>query len=155
MRRSAILLALLLVTSTPSQAAPADDAGRAVTALIDRFNAGDVEAFLAGHADDAVIVDEFAPYLWSGTGSVQRWVSDYGKDAGAKDIKAGRIDYAAPVQAMSDGDGAYIVLPTTYRFTQQGRKMAGKGSMTFVMKRVGPDWKIASWTYSGATPVPE
>jgi len=33
--------------------------------------------------------------------------------------------------------------------------MAGKGSMTFVLTRSGKDWKIASWTYSGATPAAE
>jgi len=33
--------------------------------------------------------------------------------------------------------------------------MAGKGSMTFVMTKVGATWKIASWTYAGATPSPE
>ena len=56
---------------------------------------------------------------------------------------------------MSDGNSAYVVLPTTYRFTRKGTKMAGKGSMTFVMRRAGSEWKIGSWTYSGATPVPE
>ena len=49
----------------------------------------------------------------------------------------------------------YIVLPTTYRFMQGGKKMAGPGSMTFVMARGGDGWKISSWTYSGATPTPE
>jgi hypothetical protein len=33
--------------------------------------------------------------------------------------------------------------------------MAGAGSMTFVMTRSGTEWKISSWTYSGATPAPE
>jgi hypothetical protein len=33
--------------------------------------------------------------------------------------------------------------------------MAGKGSMTFVMRGAGKAWKIASWTYSGAEPTPE
>ena len=65
------------------------------------------------------------------------------------------VDHGKPIQAVSDGNSAYVVLPTTYRFTRKGTKMAGKGSMTFVMRRAGNAWKIGSWTYSGATPVPE
>ena len=155
MRRSALLFILPFVMAAPAQAGPAEDASSAVTSILDRFNAGDVEAFLAAHEEGAVIVDEFAPYVWNGPGSAKRWVDDYAKDAGARGISGGRVDYAAPVQAVSEGNSAYVVLPTTYRFAQKGAKMAGKGSMTFVMKRTGPDWKIASWTYSGATPAPE
>jgi hypothetical protein len=77
------------------------------------------------------------------------------RDAGARGISGGRIDYVAPIAATSEGGTAYIVLPTTYRFVQHGTRMAGRGSMTFIMRRDGERWKIASWTYSGATPVAE
>ena len=72
----------------------------------------------------------------------------------AESARAGSI-MARPIAATSDGTPAYIVLPTTYRFQQKGKKMAGKGSMTFVMRGAGKNWKIASWTYSGAQPTPE
>ena len=74
------------------------------------------------------------------------------RDAGARGISGGRVDYGPPIQANSDGTTAYIVLPTTYRFTQNGQRMSGRGSMTFVMARDGTTWKIASWTYAGETP---
>jgi len=155
MHRAAHLLALSLLMATPAEASPAEDASAAVTTALDKFNAGDVNAFFAAHQDGALIVDEFTPFVWGGSNSAQRWVSDYTKDAEKRGIRGGRVDYASPIQASSDGNSAYVVLPTTYRFTQMGKKMAGKGSMTFVMTRRGTDWKIASWTYSGATPAPE
>ena len=138
----------------PAFAAPADDAAKAVTHILDKFNAGDVDAFIAAHRDGAVIIDEFAPYSWSGSGSAKNWIGDYSKDAAARGITAGRVDYEAPIQANSDGTSAYVVLPTVYSFKQGGKAMAGKGSMTFVMVMAGKEWKIASWTYSGATPTP-
>ncbi len=154
MRRAAVVLASLLL-ATPAFAGPAEDATGAVTNVLDRFNGGDIDAFFAAHQDDAVIVDEFAPYVWTGAGSAQRWAGDYMTDAGARGISGGRIDYEAPIHAASDGNAAYIVLPTTYRFVQRGTRMAGRGSMTFIMRRSGETWRIASWTYSGATPAPE
>ena len=155
----AITLAATVLTcmswSCPVLAAPADDATAAVTTWIDKFNAGDTKAFLAAHEDNALIVDEFGRYLWSGPGAAQRWLDDYMKDSAADGISAAHMDYGKPLQASSDGTAAYIVLPTTYRFEEKGKKMAGKGSMTFVMHKSADGWKIASWTYSGATAVAE
>jgi ketosteroid isomerase-like protein len=147
--------AAALAFASPAAAGPAEDATAVVTTAIDKFNKGDTKAFFAAHMDDALIVDEFAPYLWGGSGSPKRWLDTYMKDAAAKGISDGRIDYGKPMQAVSDGVRAYVVLPTTYRFAQKGKKMAGKGSMTFILARTSSGWKIAGWTYSGATPTPE
>jgi ketosteroid isomerase-like protein len=144
-----------LLVAAPAAAGPAEDATAAVTTWLDKFNGGDVAAFHAAHASNAVIVDEFGPHLWTGTNASKRWFDDYMKDSKAKGVSGGRIDYGKPLQAASDGTSAYVVLPTTYRFVQNGKKMAGAGSMTFVMAKAGKDWKIASWTYSGATWAPE
>ena len=150
-----MLIASALLMTSPANAGPAEDATAAVTTVLDKFNGGDIEAFFAAHRDGALIIDEFAPYVWGGAASAQKWAGDYMKDAEARGITGGRIDYGKPVQAASDGANAYIVLPTTYRFTQKGAKMAGAGSMTFVMTRTGGEWKISSWTYAGAAPTPE
>ena len=149
------LAAVALATGTPATAAPVDDAVATIATTLDKFNGGDADAFVNAHQDGALIVDEFAPYVWGGSGSVQKWLGDYGKDAGARGISGGRIDYGKPIQANATSGAAYVVMPTTYRFTQGGKKMAGAGSMTFVMARRGGEWKISSWTYSGATPTPE
>ena len=151
MRRLLFLLAAFFLTA-PAQAAPVEEAQRFVTTTLDRFNAGDMDAFAAAHQDNHVIIDEFAPYSWSGAGAVRRWMADYMRDAAARGISGGRVDYSEPLQAGSDGNAAYVVLPTVYRFMQNGQQMSARGSMTFVLVRYGNDWKIASWTYAGETP---
>jgi ketosteroid isomerase-like protein len=138
--------------SAPRQAAaPVDDATKFVTTVIDKFNGGDSKAWLSAQSNDALIVDEFAPHTWSGAGSPQRWLDAYAKDSKANGVTGGRVDYGKPLQAISDGATAYVVLPTTYRFVQKGTKMAEPSSMTFVMKRDGNSWRIASWTYSATS----
>lgn len=148
-------LGLSVLCASPSWAGPAEDAAASLASIMDKFNAGDAAAFIAAHQDGAIIVDEFAPYVWGGPGSAQRWVADYVAYTQAMGDSGGRVDYGKPIQAASDGNSAYVVLPTTYRFVRKGTKMAGPGSMTFVMRRAGNEWKIGSWTYSGATPAPE
>src|SRR5690349_20151209 len=160
MRTSLLLAATLAcawpiaVSAQPAPPAPAmtpaEDATKFVTTIIDKFNGGDVKAWVGAQADDTLIVDEFAPHSWSGAGSAKRWLDAYMKDSQANGVSGGRVDYGKPLQATSDGTTAYLVLPTTYRFVQKGAKMAEPSSMTFVMKRDGKDWKITSWTYSAA-----
>ena len=142
--------------SAPPAADPAGEATKFVTTVIDKFNGGDTKAWLSAQEDNTFITDEFAPHAWSGAGSPQRWLDAYAKDAKANGVTGGRVDYGKPLQATSDGATAYVVLPTTYRFVQKGAKMAEPSSMTFVMKREGTGWKIASWTYSAtAAAAPE
>ena len=137
----------------PAPAAnPADDAAKFITSIIDKFNTGDVKAWTAAQEDDTLIVDEFAPHSWSGAGSPQRWLDAYAKDAAAKGVSGGRVDYGKPLQATSDGTTAYVVLPTTYRFVQKGTKMAAPSNMTFVMKHGASGWKVSIWTYSATAP---
>src|SRR5579885_2738212 len=153
----AALLALLPASAALAQAAvpasdPASDATKFVMTILDRFNGGDVKAWISAQEDNTLIVDEFAPHSWSGSGSPQRWLDAYAKDSKTNGVSGGRVDYGKPLQATSDGSTAYVVLPTTYRFVQKGMKMAEPSNMTFVMKRDGPGWKIASWTYSATAP---
>ena len=144
--------ALMLASAAPVQATPAGDALSAVTTWIDKFNAGDMTAFFAGHAESPTIIDEFAPYEWAGSKAADSWAQDFEADAKAHGITEPRMDYAAPIRAESDGKSAYIILPTVYRFKQSGRSMSAAGTMTFVMVHQGPAWKIASWTYSAPAP---
>src|SRR3954467_15597033 len=157
MPRGAIAVAgvLAVLSAVPAFAGPADDATAYISGIMDKFNGGDAKAFVGAHEDNALIVDEFGPYVWTGAGSAQRWLNDYAKDSKAKGITDGRVDFGKPIQASSDGSVSYVVLSTTYRFMQNGKKMAASGSMTFIVKRAGNAWKIASWTYSGATAAPE
>ena len=100
-------------------AAPADEATKFVTTIIDKFNGGDAKAWVSAQQDNAVIVDEFAPHVWAGSGSPQRWLDAYAQDSKANGVTGGRVDYGKPLQATSDGKTAYVVLPTTYRFVQK------------------------------------
>ena len=151
-KQAMIFAVVSAALASPAIAGPAEDATLAVTTWMDKFNAGDNAAFIAGHATNAVIVDEFGPLIWTGPNAPQRWLEDFGKDAKAGGITEPRLDYAAPIRASANDSAAYIVLPTIYRMKQGGAAKSAAGTMTFVMTRAGNDWKIASWTYSAPEP---
>jgi hypothetical protein len=164
--RKSILIAATLgcwpVAASAQQAAPApsmnpaDDATKFVTTIIDKFNAGDSKSWIAAQEDNTMIVDEFGPHVWSGSGSAQHWLDDYMKDSKANGVTGGRVDYGKPLQTRVEGNSAYLVLPVTYRFVAKGAKMAEPGNMTVVLNRAGASWKIASWTYAAiGAPAPD
>jgi ketosteroid isomerase-like protein len=162
MRNPVLILAAAAAACIPASAiaaaqpaAAASDPSKVVTSIIDKFNSGDVNGWVSAQEDNTLIIDDFGPHVWTGPASAKRWLSDYTKMAKAEGISGGRVDYGAPIASNADANSAYLVLPTTYRYVQNGTRMASTGSMTFVMKREGQGWKIASWTYSGATAVPE
>jgi ketosteroid isomerase-like protein len=76
MKAGWVATAATLVLSTPATAGPAEDATVVVTTWLDKFNAGDVDAFFSAHQDGALIVDEFAPFVWGGSQSAQHWLAD-------------------------------------------------------------------------------
>ncbi len=78
--------------------APADDATRFVTTIIDKFNGGDTKAWLSAQQDNAMIVDEFGPHMWAGPGSPKRWLDAYAQDFEGKRShwRKGRLWQAAP-----------------------------------------------------------
>jgi ketosteroid isomerase-like protein len=153
--RKAILVAAALacwpagISAQPAApASPADDATKFVNTIIDKFNAGDVNAWVSAQEDNTMIVDEFGPHMWSGAGSPKHWLDDYMKDSKANGVTGGRVDYGKPLQTRVDGNSAYLVLPVTYSFVAKGTKMAEPGNMTIVLNRHSDSWKIASWTYA-------
>lgn len=90
MRRAIVIAAALSTWSLAAsaqappaaqpEASPAEDAAKFVTTIMDKFNGGDVKAWIAAQANDTLIIDEFGPHTWTGSGSAQRWLEDYMKD---------------------------------------------------------------------------
>ena len=153
MHKIALVVGAVASTGLAAPAAsPANDPTHFITNIISKFNNGDTKAWLAAQDNNVLIIDDFGPHMWSGPNSAERWLRDYMKESAKRGDSGGHMDYSKPIATDVDASTAYIVMPTTWHFVEKGKKMAGAGSMTFVAKREGTGWKIASWTYSGATP---
>lgn len=131
------------------------EAAAAAVDIIDKFNAGDIDAVREAHAPGAVLVDEFPPFRWSGENSVESWLADLAEHQAAERIRDGRVEYAAPIRVENDGENCYVAFPTIFRFTQDAKAMSVAGTNTFVMTRVDDEWKIAASAYAAPAPKPE
>lgn len=149
------LVIAVLVACAPITAAPAatDTPIAAVNQFLDAFNKGDVATAAAAHTDAPVIVDEFAPHLWSGTGALTNWAKDYDTDAKARKITEPAVALGTPDVNTSDGTTAYVVVPSTYTFKQNNVAMRQPAHMAFALTKTTDGWRIAAWTWAGTVPV--
>jgi ketosteroid isomerase-like protein len=118
------------------------------------FNKGDVKAAKALHVAKPVIIDELAPYLWSGSGAFDGWLADLGKSEKAEGKTEGTVTISAPSREVVAGDHAYVIAPATYSYKQKGKSWRETAQITFVLTKVAAAWKIAAWTWTGPDGVP-
>ena len=109
------------------------------------FNAGDnAKAAALASPSGLVIVDEFAPHLWTGKSAFATWSADFDKDAKAKGITEPMVTMDAPLVNTISGDVAYLVCPMTYIYKQKGVPMREPARMAMVLRKEGAVWRFLS-----------
>lgn len=148
-----MLAVLALVVMVPALWAAAGDVMVPIRQFIDGFNTGDTKSGFAAYATgDIGITDEFAPFHWSGPNAAHAWADGYDKHANASGVTDGVVKYGEPTRTETEGNLAYVVIPTTYLYKEHGQPMTESGQMTFVLRSQGGAWKISSWTWTGEKP---
>ena len=142
-----VVLAALIVLPTGAQAQA--DVLKSAHEFVDSFNKGDTKGAVAACADAVAIVDEFAPFVWHGTGACATWMKDYDADATRRGITDGVVTLGTPLHADVDGDHAYLVIPSTYAFKLKGKAVEETGSLfTFAMRKGPNGWRIVGWSWA-------
>lgn len=150
-----LLIAMALAVGSPVGASPAADPLMApVHQFINGFNAGDVKRAMATFAPSVAIVDDVAPFQWSGPKAMATWVNDLTASESKAGITDGKVTVGAPLREVTDGARAYVVVPTVYHFKEHGRPMHDTARMALVLRKIGGSWLIVAWTWAGATPRP-
>lgn len=140
----AILGLFALAPATRAQAADPDPAVLAtVDAAIAAINGGSVDAAKAVYADaPAAIVDDFAPFVWSGKTAVE----DYARDLKAILEKYGITDWRfqrhQPRYIFATADHAEVIVPATFPFVMGGKPQAVAADWTFVLAKQDGKWRI-------------
>jgi hypothetical protein len=121
--------------------------------FLEAFNAGDnAKAAALSSLTGVVIVDEFAPHLWTGTSAFATWIADYDKDANAKGITDPLVTMDAPLVNTITGNVAYLVCPMTYTYKLKSVAMREPARMAMVLHKEGAVWRFVSWTWTGTIP---
>ena len=152
-RRVFFLAAILLLPAAPAAAAatPAAVLMVPINAMIAATNADNLAGIDAYYTRDAVIVDEFAPYRWTGQAAATQWWN------GVRKMSAtlGTAHVHATVQRLKQyqvsGDDAYVVVLLHITYTLKNQPAYEDGILTLTLRRDGGTWKIATQVFTTAT----
>ncbi|MGE0623177.1 MAG: hypothetical protein AB7O54_11205 [Pseudomonadales bacterium] len=126
-------------TPSPAMLAPIEK--------IARFMETGEEGYLTGFAEEGVsIIENFAPYLFSGPDAVARWAVEMRAHVGAI---SGLNHRFGPVHTFSsDGDIAYLSLPTNWTGTVDGRTFDEDGGWAFVLVNEQNEWRVRNYGWA-------
>ena len=97
-------------------------------------------------ANDAVIVENFAPYVFRGPDAIALWRTGFHEHAAT--LTGLVVTFGVAQDFGSDGETAYFVLPTTWTGTSHGDAFEEEGGWAFVLKRQGESWRIACYAWA-------
>jgi len=154
-RKTLVALCMSILVPASAMAATAGDVMKPIRQFIDAFNNGDTKAASAAYAaGEITIVDEFAPYRWTGPRALQEWFAEYDKHAQRTGVTGGHVTYSAPTRTEIDGDRAYVIVPAIYTYNEHDKHMAEEAQVVLVLHAETGGWKISSWTWTGVKPHP-
>jgi ketosteroid isomerase-like protein len=153
MKRLTLFVAAILgmASSGSAQADIMRDASHAVVpvkAVIGAIKSDNAAAISTLYTDNAVVVDEQAPFEWTGSDAGARWLSassDWSK--WSRRIARFRA-VVAEIQVDSSNGSAYVLVAGAFSSTDPSHPVQQHGTLTFTLKELNNSWKISSQVWA-------
>jgi ketosteroid isomerase-like protein len=146
MNKIVIALGLSVLSAGSALASDKDD----VMGVLKQWISGEAGT-VATCAEDGAVIDDIPPFEWHGPGACSRWQKDNEAYLKKQGISDEIFAIANPQQLIISGDRAYAVLPTTYVFTQKGKRVRVTATSTLVLNKTAAGWRITAWTWATQT----
>ncbi len=133
----------------PAVASDKSDVLAVVHQWADSYNKGDIKTTAATCADEAIIIDDFPPYEWKGSGACSAWIDSFSAWAKQSNLSFDHAEIAKVRHIEITGDAAYV--PTLLIFAvknKDGVVEAEKGNWTLVLKKSNGVWRITGWSWT-------
>jgi ketosteroid isomerase-like protein len=153
MKRLILLVAAALgiVCSGTARADIMQDASAAVVpvkAVIAAIKSDDAAAISTLYSNNAVVVDEQAPFEWTGSVAGSQWLSA-SKDWSKWSPKVAHFRGALAEIQVDDASGsAYVVVAGTFLSADPKKPWQQHGTLTFTLRRIDGSWKISSQAWA-------
>jgi ketosteroid isomerase-like protein len=140
--------ALAVLVCASASASDKTDAMAVVHKWEDAFNKGDAKSAASYCADDASIIDDFAPHVWQGSGTCANWYKDYEAFAAKAQISAVSVTLGKARHFDVEAGYAYLVVPATLTMTKAGASETDKAVVTMSLKKAAAGWQITGWAWA-------
>lgn len=135
-------------------AAASDKSDKAdIMATVNRFNdgmnKGDTKTALAACAAPSSIIDEFPPYGWQSATACADWANDFDTYNKKNKITDSIATLGKPRHVDITGDRAYVVVPATYTYKENGKRVTESGSiLTVALHKSAAGWVMTGWAWT-------
>lgn len=132
---------------------PAAELQGVIYAFIEEVNGGNIPAALARLTAEVCIVEDLAPFRWSGPTAGGEWLAAMAANGERMGVSAIVMTPGEPRRVEVEGEHGYCIIPG--RVTLQGPdvSLAEEGLITFAMRAEGGRWMISALTWTGDRPV--
>jgi ketosteroid isomerase-like protein len=148
MQKIIISLVLALLASGTVSASERTDVLAVVDKWLDSFNSGDAKTMISVCTDDAIILDDFSPHVWQGSGACAGWYKDYGAFIQKNAIAEPKVTLGKNKHLDVDAGYAYLVAPTTYAFNKDGKPTKEAGLVTMTLHKTATGWRVTGWAWA-------
>ena len=148
MQKILISLVIALLACATVSASEKTDVMAVVHKWVDGFNGGDTKSMSSMCTDDAIILDDFSPHVWQGSGACANWSKDYGAFAKASAITVPKVTVGQAKHLDVDAGYAYLVAPTTYTYSKDGKPVTESGMVAMTLHKTAGGWKISGWAWA-------
>ena len=144
-----IAVAIAVVGAGPVVASQEADVMAPVRQFVSGFNKSDIKMAQAACADQTIIIDDFSPHEWRGSGATSKWFRDLTRMGKKNGMSDSFVTLLKPRQVDVTSAHAYVVVPINLRYNDKGQLVKRTGLMTLVLHMGVDGWRIAAlaWTW--------
>lgn len=143
-----IALVIAMVGARTVAASQETEVMAPVRQFVNGFNKSDIKIAQAACADQTLIIDDFPPHQWQGSGATVKWLTAYDGYAKKNGISDGFVTLGEPAHIDVTGIEAYVVVPTKFSLKKKGKRVKETGVMTLVLHKGGGGWRITAWSWA-------
>jgi hypothetical protein len=147
----AFAVPLMMIPAIACEAAASDntDIMATVHQFTDSLNKGDTKTALTACATPSSIIDEFPPHEWQGATACADWARDFETYNQKNRITDPMATLGKPKHVDITGDRAYVVVPATYTYKQDGKRVTESGSiLTVALQKGAAGWRMTGWAWA-------
>jgi ketosteroid isomerase-like protein len=142
-----ILMALSSSSGWAAQRAAPAGVLAPIYAVLSAAQSGDLKRVREQYAPSITIMDEFAPFMWSGANALTAYFASYGRMAKETKMTDSKVSARQPKFAYVAGTRAYVLVPITVTAKVGGKPYTETGSLAFTLQETHAGWKIATQTW--------
>jgi hypothetical protein len=123
-----------------------------VLAFIDDVNSGNASEALHRLTEDVCIVEDIAPFRWTGSEAGAQWLTAMGANAQRLGVTSITMTSGEPRRVEIEGDHGYCIIPGIVTLEGPAVALREDGLITFAMRFASGQWRISALTWASGRP---